>query len=73
MFELKSIELSFTYLRHIVKMRFVIHEYFEALGAYESWAGGRKLAYIHLHDGDILPESPDNIDFFIAMGGLPCP
>ncbi|MFT3966729.1 MAG: gamma-glutamyl-gamma-aminobutyrate hydrolase family protein [Sphingobium sp.] len=54
-----------------MNVHFVIHEAFEAPGAYETWAEdrGHDLAYSRLYAGDMLPTSVDDIDFLIVMGG----
>ncbi|MBF4437833.1 glutamine amidotransferase, partial [Vibrio anguillarum] len=52
-------------------IHFIIHEHFEAPGAYESWAKtrGHSTGYSRVYDGDSLPEKVDDIDFLIVMGG----
>ena len=56
-------------------MHFVIHEAFEAPGAYEGWALARnyQLSYSRLYDGDALPSSAEDIDLLIVMGGPQSP
>lgn len=58
-----------------MKVNFIIHEDFEAPGAYESWAISRnhEITYTRLYAGDNLPDSADNIDILIIMGGPQCP
>ncbi|QEH97796.1 type 1 glutamine amidotransferase [Gluconobacter thailandicus] len=58
-----------------MKVHFVIHEAFEAPGAYESWAQARnhKLSYSRLYDGDVLPPSGEDIDLLIVLGGPQSP
>ncbi|MBF4391653.1 glutamine amidotransferase-related protein, partial [Vibrio anguillarum] len=52
-------------------IHFIIHEHFEAPGAYESWAKARgyTTTYSRVYDVDSLPEKVDDIDFLIVMGG----
>ncbi|MCA0934274.1 type 1 glutamine amidotransferase [Vibrio alginolyticus] len=52
-------------------IHFIIHEHFEAPGAYESWAKtrGYTTAYSRVYAGDSLPNNVDDIDFLIVMGG----
>ena len=52
-------------------IHFIIHEHFEAPGAYESWAKtrGYTTSYSRVYDGNSLPEKVDDIDFLIVMGG----
>lgn len=56
-------------------IHFIIHESFEAPGAYEIWAknNGHRLSYSRVHEGDILPSSINDIDFLIVMGGPQSP
>jgi GMP synthase (glutamine-hydrolysing) len=55
----------------MMHIHFIIHEHFEAPGAYESWAKtrGNSTGYSRVYDGDSLPEKVDDIDFLIVMGG----
>lgn len=52
-------------------IHFIIHEHFEAPGAYESWAKNRgyTVSYSRVYEGENLPECVENIDFLIVMGG----
>lgn len=52
-------------------LHFVVHEDFEAPGAYETWAIKNKfqITYSRVYLGDELPQSVENIDFLIVMGG----
>lgn len=52
-------------------VHFVVHESFEAPGAYESWAKKKnhQLTYSRVYAGDPLPENADDIDLLIVMGG----
>lgn len=54
-----------------MRVHFVIHEAFEAPGAYETWAQqrGHGITYSRVYAGDPLPEAVDGIDFLIVMGG----
>ncbi|MCE0556723.1 type 1 glutamine amidotransferase [Motilimonas sp. E26] len=52
-------------------IHFIIHEHFEAPGAYESWAKNRDftISYSKVYQGDPLPKNVDDFDFLIVMGG----
>ncbi|WP_105901872.1 type 1 glutamine amidotransferase [Vibrio gangliei] len=52
-------------------IHFIIHEHFEAPGAYESWAKARgyTTTYSRVYAGQSLPKKVDDIDFLIVMGG----
>ena len=52
-------------------IHFIIHEYFEAPGAYESWAisRGYRNSYSRVYNGESLPRSVEGIDLLIVMGG----
>lgn len=56
-------------------IHFIIHESFEAPGAYESWANHKHhvVSYTRLYAGEQLPEQVDHIDFLIVMGGPQSP
>ena len=56
-------------------VHFIIHEHFEAPGAYESWAKTRhhSIGYSRVYDGEALPEAVDGIDLLIVMGGPQSP
>lgn len=56
-------------------IHFIIHEHFEAPGAYEFWAKTRGYitSYSRVYAGDSLPEKVDDIDFLIVMGGPQAP
>lgn len=58
-----------------MRVHFVVHEAFEAPGAYESWAvdRGHDVSHSYLHKGDRLPSGVDAIDFLIVMGGPQSP
>ncbi|NOI98623.1 type 1 glutamine amidotransferase [Vibrio kanaloae] len=52
-------------------IHFIIHEHFEAPGAYETWAQthGYAISYSRVYLGDSLPTSIEDIDLLIVMGG----
>lgn len=52
-------------------IHFIIHEHFEAPGAYESWAKkySHKITYSRVYQGEPLPQHIEEIDFLIVMGG----
>lgn len=56
-------------------VHFIIHEHFEAPGAYENWARMRHhtLSYSRVYAGEPLPEAVEGIDFLIVMGGPQSP
>ena len=56
-------------------IHFIIHEHFEAPGAYEAWAkmNGHTLSYTRIYLADPLPQHTDDIDFLIVMGGPQSP
>lgn len=56
-------------------IHFIIHEIYEAPGAYERWAinQGHTITYSRVYLGDQLPNSLDNIDLLIIMGGPQSP
>lgn len=58
-----------------MNVHFVIHEAFEAPGAYEHWAQdrGHSITWTRLHDGDALPQDASDIDLLIVMGGPQSP
>ena len=58
-----------------MNVHFVVHEAFEAPGAYETWVRDRGYAasYSRLYANDPLPNSMDEIDLLIVMGGPQCP
>lgn len=58
-----------------MKIHFVIHEAFEAPGAYETWARarGHEVSFTRLYDGDRLPTSARDHDMLIVMGGPQSP
>jgi GMP synthase (glutamine-hydrolysing) len=52
-------------------VHFIIHEHFEAPGAYETWAQlqGHTISYSRVYAGEVLPVAVEEIDFLIVMGG----
>ncbi len=59
----------------MIRIHFVVHEYFEAPGAYEDWANARgyQTTFSRVYLGDKLPDSVEGIDFLIVMGGPQSP
>lgn len=59
----------------MVRLHFVIHESFEAPGAFETWARDRgySMAYSRVYAGDRLPADINNIDLLIVLGGPQSP
>ncbi|MBI6550023.1 type 1 glutamine amidotransferase [Xenorhabdus lircayensis] len=58
-----------------MRVHFVVHEYFEAPGAYEDWANkiGYQTTFSLIYQGDKLPDVVDDFDFLIVMGGPQSP
>lgn len=56
-------------------IHFIIHEHFEAPGAYEIWGKNRgcSLSYSRVYQGDPLPEDLESTDVLIIMGGPQSP
>lgn len=56
-------------------IHFIIHEHFEAPGAYEIWGKSRgcSLSYTRVYQGDSLPEELGGTDLLIIMGGPQSP
>lgn len=56
-------------------LHFIIHEDFEAPGAYEQWAKEHHytISYSRVYLGEPLPNNVDNIDMLIIMGGPQSP
>ena len=54
-----------------MRVHFIVHESFEAPGAYETWATnrGHDVTYSRVYAGDELPAETEDIDFLIVMGG----
>lgn len=58
-----------------MKVHFVLHETFEVPGAYLKWAQerGHQVTTTKVYENDALPETVDEIDFLIVMGGPQSP
>ena len=58
-----------------MKVHFVLHETFEVPGAYLKWAQerGHQVTTTKVYESETLPESVDDIDFLIVMGGPQSP
>ncbi|OTA21768.1 glutamine amidotransferase [Xenorhabdus beddingii] len=58
-----------------MRVHFVVHEYFEAPGAYEDWANkrGYQTTFSRVYQGDKLPDTVEDFDFLIVMGGPQSP
>lgn len=56
-------------------IHFVVHEAFEAPGAYETWAAsrGHTVGYSRVYQGEPLPASLDGLDMLVVMGGPQSP
>lgn len=54
-----------------MRLHFIVHEDFEAPGAYEIWAQNNdfKITYSKVYLNEALPSSVEDIDFLIVMGG----
>ena len=54
-----------------MQVHFVVHEDFEAPGAYETWARdrGHHVSFSRVYAGDALPRDASSIDLLIVMGG----
>jgi GMP synthase (glutamine-hydrolysing) len=54
-----------------MRIHFIIHEHFEAPGAYETWAKKHRhtITYSRVYLGEPLPKCTEDIDFLIVMGG----
>jgi GMP synthase (glutamine-hydrolysing) len=58
-----------------MRVHFVMHESFEAPGAFEIWARDRgySMGYSRVYAGDRLPASTDYFDLLIVLGGPQSP
>lgn len=58
-----------------MNIHFVVHELFEAPGAYETWAQsrGHRVSYSRVYEHQPLPASADGIDLLVVMGGPQSP
>lgn len=54
-----------------MRVHFIVHESFEAPGAYEAWARARdhKVTFSRVYAGEKLPNDVQDIDLLIVMGG----
>ena len=59
----------------MMKVHFVLYETFEVPGAYLKWAQerGHQVTTTKVYENETLPESVDDIDFLIVMGGPQSP
>lgn len=62
-------------VEELMKVHFVLHETFEVPGAYLKWAQerGHQVTTTKVYENETLPESVDDIDFLIVMGGPQSP
>lgn len=58
-----------------MKIQFILHETFEAPGAYLAWAtlSGHDVSITKVYQYEKLPENADSFDFLIVMGGPQSP
>ncbi|MFT4100240.1 MAG: type 1 glutamine amidotransferase [Burkholderiaceae bacterium] len=58
-----------------MNVHFVVHEAFEAPGAYETWVSerGHHASHSRVHRHEPLPQSIDDIDLLVVMGGPQSP
>ena len=58
-----------------MRVHFILHETFEVPGAYLKWAQerGHQVTTTKVYENETLPESVDDIDFLIVMGGPQSP
>ena len=58
-----------------MKVHFVLHETFEVPGAYLKWVQdrGHQVTTTKVYENEALPETVDEIDFLIVMGGPQSP
>ncbi|MBP2621093.1 glutamine amidotransferase-related protein [Streptococcus panodentis] len=58
-----------------MRVHFVLHESFEAPGAYLDWAQtrGHEISMTKVYQSEQLPQTADAIDFLIVMGGPQSP
>ena len=59
----------------MMRVHFVLHETFEVPGAYLKWAQerGHQVTTTKVYENEALPETVDEIDFLIVMGGPQSP
>src|ERR1700753_1338651 len=58
-----------------MRVHFVVHESFEAPGAFETWVRDRGYiaTYSRVYPHDPLPHSADGVDLLVVMGGPQSP
>lgn len=58
-----------------MQVHFIVHEDFEAPGAYEAWANqrGHHISWSRVYAGEALPQQVNDIDLLIVMGGPQSP
>lgn len=58
-----------------MRLHFIVHESFEAPGAFEAWAGqrGYSMAYSRVYAGAPLPVAVGDVDMLILLGGPQSP
>ncbi|KPY46606.1 Glutamine amidotransferase [Pseudomonas viridiflava] len=58
-----------------MRVHFIVHESFEAPGAYETWVRerGYKISYSRVYANEVLPSNADNIDLLVVLGGPQAP
>jgi len=54
-----------------MRVHFIVHEHFEAPGAFETWAmmRGHEVTFSRVYAGQKLPEDARDIDLLVVMGG----
>lgn len=62
-------------MAQIMNVHFVVHESFEAPGAYETWVRDRgyNASYSRMYAGEQLPGSIEQIDLLVVLGGPQSP
>lgn len=58
-----------------MQIHFIVHEVFEAPGAYLHWAQerGHDTSWSRVYAGDTLPENADAFDMLVVLGGPQSP
>lgn len=59
----------------MINVHFIIHEAFEGMGAFERWIAIRnyKASFSRVYEYEKLPDSIDNLDLLVIMGGTQGP
>ncbi|EPO1083709.1 type 1 glutamine amidotransferase [Cronobacter dublinensis] len=54
-----------------MRVHFIVHEHFEAPGAFETWARirGHEITFSRVYEGQKLPDDVQDIDLLVVMGG----